>query len=75
MDEILTPRQTADFLHCSISKLAKLRCDGEGIPFLKDGGRILYSKKEIFKYLEGKVHASTSEYETKPGTGRPAGKQ
>ena len=71
LKEVWTPQQTADFLHCSTSRLAKFRCLGTGIKFLKDGGRILYSKEEILKYLEGRSHGSTSEYETSPGTGRP----
>jgi len=75
IDEFLTAKQTADFLRCSTSRLAKLRCYGEGIKFLKDGGKVLYSKKDILKYLEARSHGSTSEYETNPGTGRPAGEK
>jgi len=71
IDEFFSPKQTANLLKCSTSRLAKLRCDGEGIPFLKDGGRILYSKEQILKYLEARSHGSTSEYETSPGPGRP----
>ena len=72
MDELLTPKQTADFLNCSTSRLAKLRCHGEGVKFLKDGGKVLYSKREIMKYLEARSHESTSEYDTSPGPGRSA---
>ena len=75
MDTLWTTKQAANFLKCSISRLAKLRCDGAGIRFLKDGGRILYSKKDILKYLEARSHGSTSEYETSPGPGRPAGEK
>ena len=75
MDTLFTTKQAANFLKCSTSRLAKLRCDGAGIPFLKDGGRILYSKEQILKYLEARSHESTSEYVTSPGTGRPAGEK
>jgi len=75
LDEVWTPQQTADFLHCSTSRLAKFRCLGNGIKFLKDGGRILYRKEHVLEYLESKTHGSTSEYETNPGTGRPAGEK
>jgi len=71
LDEVWTPQQTADFLHCSTSRLAKFRCLGNGIKFLKDGRRILYSKEEILKYLQARSHGSTSDYKTSPGTGRP----
>ena len=75
METFWTTKQTADILKCSVSRLAKLRCLGEGIRYLKDGGKILYSKDEVLKYLEARSHESTSEYTTRPGTGRPAGKK
>jgi len=71
MDTLWTTKQTADFLKCSVSRLAKLRCRGEGIGYLKDGGKILYSKEEILKFLETRSYGSTSDYKTSPGTGRP----
>ncbi len=68
----LTTKEAADFLRCSVSALAKSRCTGMGAPFIKNGGQVLYSREAIVAYLEDKAHASTSEYETKPGPGRPA---
>ncbi len=70
MNELLTAKQTAAYLHCSTSRLAKLRVLGRGPRYLKDG-RILYPQDELEVYVKERVHSSTSEYETSPGSGRP----
>lgn len=65
-------RGAAKFLNCSMGRLAKARSDGSlDIPYVKMGGMILYDEDDLIEWLENQKHRSTSEYQTKPGPGRP----
>jgi excisionase family DNA binding protein len=59
--EWLRPDQAAAYLSCSPSKLAKDRLYGGGIPFVKIGRLVLYSKTAIDRYLAEKTRRSTSD--------------
>jgi excisionase family DNA binding protein len=59
--EWLRPEKAAAYLGCSPSKLAKDRLYGGGIPYVKMGRLVLYSKAAIDKYLGEKTRRSTSE--------------
>ena len=66
--------EAAKFLRVSTSTLNKWRHSGTGPRFTKCGSVILYRKEELEGWLNGRVHYSTSEYPTTPGTGRPGKK-
>ena len=50
--EFLDTRQVAELLGISEIKLKKDRAAGKGLPFAKLGGRVLYRRTEIERYLE-----------------------
>jgi len=60
-DELMRPDRAAEYIDCSTSKLAKDRLRGDGIPFVKFGRLVLYSKAAIDKYLAERTRRSTSE--------------
>ncbi|MFZ1415616.1 MAG: helix-turn-helix domain-containing protein [Defluviicoccus sp.] len=62
MHEVLTPSEAAAFLRLSQSFLAKARVTGTGPAFIKAGGRILYMKEALLKWLADRERFSTSEY-------------
>ena len=57
-----TTDETADILHCSRRKLERDRMIGEGIPFVRFGGQILYRRSDIDSFLASCRVTSTSEY-------------
>jgi predicted DNA-binding transcriptional regulator AlpA len=51
-DELLEPKEAAEFLKISISWLAKARAAKEGPPFIQIGRSIRYSKAALFRWLK-----------------------
>ena len=62
-DELMTPDEVADLLRVSVHSLARWRCEGGALPFLKLGaGRtslIRYRRSEVLAYLDRATRRST----------------
>lgn len=52
--EFLTEDEAAKLFSLSAATLKTKRCRGGGPSYIKDGGRILYSRKSIQAYLEAR---------------------
>jgi hypothetical protein len=52
--EFLTEEEAAKLFSMSAATLKTKRCRGGGPSYIKDGGRVLYSRKSLQAYLEGK---------------------
>ncbi len=52
--EFLTEEEAAKLFSMSAATLKTKRCRGGGPSYIKDGGRVLYSRKSLQTYLEGK---------------------
>lgn len=48
--ELLTPKETADFLKISVTGVRRLQ-DKRAIPFIKVGGSVRFSRSDIVSYL------------------------
>jgi len=49
---LIPPKETAKLLSCGESTLAKNRCKGIGIPYLKMGRSVRYHISDILKHLK-----------------------
>jgi excisionase family DNA binding protein len=62
--ELLTVPEAAEYLRVSKNYLDKLRVSGGGPPFVRFGRRkVLYRLEDLKKWVEQRLHNSTSEYE------------
>ena len=52
--EFLTEDEAAKLFSLSAATLKTKRCRGGGPSYIKDGGRILYSRKSLQAYLEAR---------------------
>lgn len=52
LDELLTPRGTAEYLGTSEHVLAQERYRGVGLPYVRVGRRIRYRARDIAAYLD-----------------------
>ena len=50
-EALFTRLEVADVRRCSVALLEREACAGKGIPFIKDGVRALYRKKDVLKHL------------------------
>ena len=57
----MRPGQTADYLGCSTSTLAKMRLRGDGPPYAKTARLIYYERGSIDRWLRERMRQSTSE--------------
>jgi hypothetical protein len=57
---LLTPKETAQKLHCSTSFLAKKRMTGDGPPFVKRGRAVLYTEPALVLWIKSQTRMSTS---------------
>ena len=71
IDDLLTAKEAASFLKVSCSWLAKERITGDGPRFIKIGHAVRYSRQELEEFKRATTRGSTSEYERRPGPGRP----
>jgi len=60
-DTYLTPDETARYLRCSVSTLAKLRVYGGGPKYTSIGRAIRYRRADLDRFMESRVAGSTSE--------------
>jgi len=51
MTELLTARETAQLLRCSVRTLDRERADGRGCPFVRIGGRIRYRRADVESFV------------------------
>lgn len=65
-DVLLLPRDVAHMLRSSTSTLAKMRMRGDGPPFVRIGGRVLYRVDDVAAYLDRNTCVSTLD--DKPAT-------
>ncbi|WP_104183588.1 helix-turn-helix domain-containing protein [Mycobacterium avium] len=49
---LLTPPELAQVLRTTTNSLAQERYLGRGVPFIKNGRRILYARSDVLAYLE-----------------------
>ncbi len=49
-DAWLTPREAAELLKCSWQRLETLRREGGGPPFVREGRRVRYARKDLEDY-------------------------
>jgi predicted DNA-binding transcriptional regulator AlpA len=60
-EQLLTPKETAQFLRVSESWLAKARMHGDGPPFVKFGRAVRYRETDLVRWLKSRARLSTSE--------------
>lgn len=60
----LDAKKSATYLGLSTSTLAKLRLSGNGPTYSKLGRRVIYRMEDLNKWVESRLHNSTSEYPT-----------
>lgn len=49
---LMTPAELAHFLRTTTNSLAQERYLGRGVPFIKNGRRVLYARSDVVDYLE-----------------------
>lgn len=49
---LLTPAELAEFMRTTTNSLAQDRYLGRGVPFIKNGKRVLYARTAVLDYLE-----------------------
>lgn len=52
LPELLTPPELAQVLRTTTNSLSQERYLGRGVPFIKNGRRILYARSDVLAYLE-----------------------
>ena len=70
-DRLLAVAEAAKFLHLSESWLNKARISRGGPQFVKMGRSVRYSLQALEEFKRANARGSTSEYERRPGPGRP----
>ena len=54
-ETLLTARETARYLRCSLRTLDRERADGRGCPFIRIGGRIRYRRADVEAFVAAHV--------------------
>jgi hypothetical protein len=49
---LLTPGELAEFMRTTQNSLAQDRYLGRGVPFVKHGRKVLYTRSDVLAYLE-----------------------
>ena len=66
---LLTPKQLSEITGISIQRLATMRMDGTGCPFIRLGSRaIRYERTAVETWIKENTYTSTDEYSDQPGT-------
>jgi hypothetical protein len=58
---LLTPAELADLMRTTTNSLAQDRYLGRGVPFIKNGKRVLYARTAILAYLERNTAQRTDD--------------
>ena len=62
-DDLVDPKEASVRMRLSVSTLAKMRCRGDGPPFVKLGSRsVFYRVRDVDSFLAEKHVRSTSSY-------------
>jgi predicted DNA-binding transcriptional regulator AlpA len=61
VDPLLTVRETAEILRCSVHSLNKWRLTGAGPRFVYVGSRVRYRRSDIEAFIDRSTRASTSD--------------
>jgi excisionase family DNA binding protein len=64
-DKLFIVPEAAEFLRISVSTLERFRQTGEGPPYVKLGGRVLYREQDLEEYIKRHVIRSTAEWHAK----------
>lgn len=59
---LLSEKEVAALLKCSVSALQKNRLKGNGLPYYKMGRSVRYSEESVLEYLKKHEYTSTSQY-------------
>jgi predicted DNA-binding transcriptional regulator AlpA len=59
--KLLTAKEAAQVLRCSVSWLAKARMRGDGPPYIQIGRSIRYPEDALIRWMKGRQRLSTSE--------------
>ena len=60
---LLTPKQLSEITGISIQRLATMRMDGTGCPFIRLGSRaIRYERTAVEEWIKANTYTSTGEY-------------
>ncbi len=70
-DDFLTTEEVAQFRRCSIRKLEDERSRGRGPAYLRDGGRILYRKRDVDAWVEVNLRGNAITEPQPRRRGRP----
>ena len=62
---LLNEKQVAELYNVSVSALRSQRFSGNGIRFVKFGGKVLYRLQDVEEYINNRVYNSTTEYQYK----------
>jgi hypothetical protein len=66
-DELLTPKQAAEYLKCSVCWLAQLRMMARGPAFTRHGRWLRYRRADLEKWIErGRVPAGAEQTASSP---------
>jgi hypothetical protein len=60
-ERMLSPKDAANFLHLSVSWLAKSRMRGDGPAYVKFGRSVRYREGDLVRYAKSCLRHSTSE--------------
>lgn len=63
MGKLITEKEAAELLGCSVHKLRRDRWAGGGVPFVKlaDGGSVRYRPEDIEAFVTARLRRSTSD--------------
>lgn len=66
---LITPKQLSEITGISVQRLATMRMDGTGCPFIRLGSRaIRYERTAVEAWIKANTYTSTDEYSDQPGT-------
>ncbi|WP_240760804.1 helix-turn-helix domain-containing protein [Mycolicibacterium sp. CR10] len=58
---LLTPAELADLMRTTTNSLSQDRYLGRGVPFIKNGKRVLYARTAVLDYLERNTAQRTDD--------------
>lgn len=58
---LATPHEVAEYLHTTTASLAQQRYRGNGIPFVKNGRKVLYRWSDVEAYIESRLMTRTDD--------------
>lgn len=62
MNRYVNEKEAAQYIGLSVKTLQRMRVQGNGIPFIKAGARILYDMSDLDTFMQDRKIQSTSTY-------------